>query len=95
MINSTTETITVVENYSLFSLIIKKTEDGYEANVSILVTDSNGDALRTIDSCYKGEEYNQWWDNFNSWKIVLDRMKDEHSLPITIPTDIDNQITNP
>lgn len=94
IINSTTETITVVENYSLFSLIIKKTEEGYEANVSILVTDANGDALRTIDSRYKGADYNQWWADFNSWKIVLDRMKSEHSLPISIPTDIDNQLTN-
>lgn len=94
MINSTTETITVVENYSLLSLIIKKTEEGYEANVSILVTDANGDAIRTIDSCYKGADYNQWWTDFNSWKIVLDRMKAEHALPITIPNDIDNQITN-
>lgn len=65
------QTKEITLNYDIAHILIQKINKELKADVQLTVTDQDGNFIESLVTTYTGEEYNQWWNNFNSWKDVL------------------------
>lgn len=92
MIQSTPITKEIILTYDLAHILIQKTPNGLKANVQLTVKDQDGNFIESLVTTYEGEEYNTWWDEFNSWGDVLAPILQQKN--ITIPENIEEEFVN-
>lgn len=92
MIQGKKEIKEITLNYDLAHILIQKIDGKLKANVQLSVTDQEGNFIESLVTTYEGEEYNTWWDNFNSWNEVLAPILTPKS--IVIPETIEEEFVN-
>jgi len=50
--------------------------------------------VETIVNTYEKEEYNKWWEEFNSGKAVMEKVIEINNLDVIIPKNIEQDFIN-
>lgn len=68
--------------------------NGLVADVLFKVLNENGAVIEEILLTYEGEEFNTWWENFNSGKFLYDDLVTRKSFSVEVPESIEAEFTN-
>ena len=88
--------ITIIKNlyYSIDHILIQNIDNQWKAVVQTAVKDENGESQNTLVNEFTGEEYNQWWNDFNSGEFVIQKIIELNNLDVSIPEKIENEFLN-
>lgn len=64
------------------------------AVVSFVVNDENGNRIDTQVLTYKGEDFNTFWENFDSGEYLYQELVEKEELAVSIPEDIEESFVN-
>ncbi len=67
---------------------------GLIAVIRFVVKDDQGNQVDTKTIRYSGEEYNMFWNNFNSGKFLYEQLVTKDTLPVSVPDSVENDFLN-
>lgn len=86
---------TITLTYEIAHILIQKLNGEWSADVQTTVKDQNGNFVESLVNTYTGNNYNTWWDNFNSGRFVIEEIISKNSLNAIIPPTIEEDFINP
>lgn len=81
--------------YSIGSVNLIKTRDrGWIAELMFEKFDSNNNLIGTKIISKTGQDYNEFWNNFNSGSYLMELLIQEEKLNIKLSSDLENEFIN-
>lgn len=96
MINSN-QPITIIRNlsYNIEHILIQHIDNQWKATIQTSVTDEEGKRIDTLVNEFTGQEYNEWWNDFNSGQFVIQKIIELNNIDANIPETIEQDFLNP
>lgn len=94
IVSNTPTVIELTYNYDVTNIVQQKINGKWQADVQYSVYDQDNNFIESILLSYTGEEYNQWFDNYNSGKFLLEELIVKKQLNADIPLGIEQEFIN-
>lgn len=86
---------TITLTYEIAHILIQKINGEWRSEVQTTVKDQDGNFIQSIVNTYNGEDYNNWWNDFNSGRFVAEEVITKNNISVTIPPTIEDDFINP
>lgn len=88
---------TIIEriySYEIAHILQQRINNQWIAQVQYSVFDQFGNQKKSIVLTYEGEEYNNWFKNYNSGEFIIQELLDKKEIKAEIPKDIEENFVN-
>lgn len=85
--------IAETQTYKLDHVLIQNS-DGLKAEVQFGVFNENNERIDTKVLSYVGEDYNNFWIEFNSGAFLYEELKAKEGLDVEVPTEVEEEFLN-